>query len=340
MKLNLLEKSVLATIAYYNVVDYPLTGFEVFKYLINPSYITAISDIDENSKIEPIKEIKFIDILRILESDNLKNYICKKNGFYYLLNKQILQNTKRNLYQIRIKRQKISDEKWKQTTKIIKWLQIIPYVRMVLINGSMAMHNAGEESDIDLLIVAKNKRIWTTRFSITLFFQIIGKRRYGTKIKNRFCLNHYITDIFLKSSLLNLYVAHLYAHLVPVLEIEKGIYGRFQFENRWIGNYLCFYNVEKLDNQKKIKNSKIMKICRNFQEIILNTFLGDILEKIFGFFQKYLIKNHPLINREDGRIIFDDNQLEFHPNSQGMKILNKYKEIISKLDIGITKEYN
>lgn len=330
MNLNLLEKSILATIAYYDVMDYPLTGFEVFKYLINPSYIIAMSDIEKDTEIEPIKEIKLLDVLKILENNNLKNYIKEKNGFYSF----------RNLYQTRIERQKISDEMWKQTKKIIKWLQIIPYIRMVLVNGSMAMYNARKESDIDLMIVTKNKRIWTARFLTTLFFQIIGKRRYNNKIESRFCLNHYITNNFLKSNLLNLYIAHLYAHLVPILELEKGIYNRFQFENRWIGDYLYFYNIEKLDNQKKIKNSLTAKFIRNFQENILNTFLGSILEKILGFFQKRHIKNHPLINQRGGRIIFDNNQLEFHPDSQGIKILNKYKENILKLDIGIKKKHN
>ncbi len=331
MDLSLLEKSVLATITYYDVMDYPLTGFEVFKYLINPSYIIAISNIKQNTEIKPIKEIKFVDILKILNSNNLKNYIEEKNGFYC--------SKGRNLCQVRIERQKISDEMWKKTKKITKWLQIIPYIRMVLVNGSMAMYNAKKESDIDLMIVTKNERIWTTRFLTTLFFQIIGERRHNKKIENRFCLNHYITDNFFKSNLLNLYVAHLYAHLVPVLELERGIYNRFQFENRWIGDYLCFYNIEKLDSQKKIKNSIVIKFIRNFQEVILNTFLGNVFEKISGFFQKKHIKNHPLINQKEGRIVFDDNQLEFHPNSQGIKILDKYEKNILSLDIGIKKEH-
>ncbi len=331
MKLNLLEKSTLATIAYYDVMDYPLTIFEIFKYLISPTYIASISEIESNKEIEPLKEINLIDILKILKDSGLKNYIVEKNGFYSLRN---------NLYQTRIERQKISDKMWKKTKKIIKWLQIIPYIRMVLINGSMAMYNAKKESDIDLLIVAKNKRIWTTRFLTSLFFQVIGERRYGKKIKNRFCLNHYISGNFLKSELFNLYVAHLYAHLVPILELENGLYNRFQFENRWIGNYLYFYNVEKLDNQQKIKNNYIAKLIRKFQEIILNTFLGNILEKVLGFFQKKRIKNHPLIDQKDGRIVFDDKQLEFHPNSQGIKILNKYEKIMLELDIGIKKEHN
>ena len=32
--MNSLEKSILSTLVYYDVLDQPLTGWEVFKYLI------------------------------------------------------------------------------------------------------------------------------------------------------------------------------------------------------------------------------------------------------------------------------------------------------------------
>ena len=331
MELSLLEKSILATVAYYGIMDYPLTGFEIFKYLINLSFITAISKIEQDEEIEPIGEIKLFDILEAIGNNNLKNLIKEENGFYSLKG-LVLSAVERDLYRARIERQKISDEMWKKAKRIVKWAQIIPYTRMILVSGSMAMYNAGGKSDIDLMIVVKSGRIWTARFFTTLFFQIIGQRRHGKKIKNRFCLNHYIADNFLKSNFSDLYTAQLYAHLVPILELEKGIYNRFQFENRWIGNYLFSYNIEKLDNQRKIKNNSIMKFVRNFQEIILNTFLGTILEKTFGFFQKKHIQHHPLVNQKDSRIVFDNNQLEFHPDSQAVKILREYKKVLSELD--------
>jgi len=336
MELNLLEKSILATIAYYDVMDYPLTGFEVFKYLMNPKHIASLSKLNPDSEIEPFKTINLIDVLRTLNASTLKQYIDQENGFYFL--KEFTPpKAGRDLYRLRIERQKISDELWKKSIKIIKWIQIVPFIKMVLMNGSMAIHNAKKESDIDLLIVVKNKRIWLTRFLITAFFQITGRRRHGKKVANRFCLNHYIADNNLKISTASLRIAYL-AHLVPVLELEQGIYNRFQFENRWAGNYLYFYNLEKLDNRQKIKNNNFLKSIRRFQEIILNTFIGTILEKIFKFFQIAHIKRSKLLNQEGGRIIFNDTQLEFHPDSPQSKILHKYNHNLKSLGLDIQEE--
>ena len=65
--MNSLEKSVLATIAYYDVLDYPLTGFEVFKYLINPLHLMAQAGLKQNLELEPIKQNDFLNILKVLE---------------------------------------------------------------------------------------------------------------------------------------------------------------------------------------------------------------------------------------------------------------------------------
>jgi len=336
MDLNNLEKAVLATIAYYDALDFPLTGFEVFEYLINP--VRLISAENQFSEIEPINKIALKDVLGILNSRNLSFYLGEKNGFYFLKNKE-------HLIETRIMRQKISGQRWKKVRKIIKYLQIVPFIKMVAISGSLAMDNVKQESDIDLFIIAKNKRVWTTRFFTTLFFQIIGQRRYGKKIENRFCLNHYITDKSLKINFRSLANAQTYSHLVLVLEIEQGIYNKFQKQNDWIKDYLYAYHPQKLNSQRKIKTGSFLRFFAKIREFILNSFLGLILEKILGFFQKKLIQRHYLNLKGRGRIIVDETQLEFHPDAQEAKILDKYNTNMlrlgfktQELDSGLTSK--
>lgn len=84
MRLSLLEKSILATIAYYDVLDYPLTGFEVFKYLINPSHIIAQSKPEQSLVSESLAQPRFLDILKTLKIKPLEDFIGEKNGFYFL----------------------------------------------------------------------------------------------------------------------------------------------------------------------------------------------------------------------------------------------------------------
>lgn len=351
MNLNLLEKSILATIAYYDVLAYPLTGFEVFKYLINPSHIIAQFKPEQALASESLAQPCFLDTLKALKNKPLKNYIEEKNGFYFLKNRA-------KLYKTRIERQKISDQKWKKARKIIKYLQIIPYLRMIAISGSLAIANTKKQSDIDLLIITKHKRIWTNRFLITSFIHLLGKRRHNKKTADRLCLNHYITDKSLKIDFPSLYNAQTYAHLMPVSEIEPGIYKKFQKANQWIENYLAFYpaspdaslakserasqggSEQNDSNQRLIKNRKVLRKIARFQEIILNTFLGTILEKILAIFQKTIMKKHLPPARGEGRVITDDFQLEFHPASPEVKILDKYNKIMLKLGFRMKPEKN
>jgi predicted nucleotidyltransferase len=333
MELNLLEKSILATIVYYDVLDYPLTGFEIFKYLINPSYIIAQSKPEQALVLGSLTQPCFLDTLKALKNKSLKNYIEEKNGFYFLKNRA-------KLYETRIERQKTSDQKWKKARKIIKYLQIIPYLRMIAISGSLAIANTKKQSDIDLLIITKHKRIWTNRFLITSFIHLLGKRRHNKKTADRLCLNHYITDKSLKIDFPSLYNAQTYAHLMPVSEIEQGIYKKFQKANQWIKTYLTFYPKEDSPNQRLIKGRKFLQKIARFQEIILDTFLGTILEKILAIIQKTIMKKHSSKEKGQGRVITDDFQLEFHPASPEIKILDKYNKIMLKLGFRTKPEKN
>lgn len=331
MNLNLLEKSILATIAYYDILDCPLTGFEVFKYLINPSHLIAQSISKQNLQSELLTQPSFLNILKGLEDRPLKNFIEKKNGFYFLKGRQRIVRT-------RIKRQKISDQKWKKVKKVIRWLEVIPYLKLVVISGSLALNNVKKQSDIDLLIVAKHRKIWTVRFLIAFFTHLIGKRRHGKKTANRLCLNHYITDKSLKIDLPSLYNAQTYAHLIPILQVEKGIYNKFQKANQWIKSYLAFYPEQKISDQRLVKTKNFFWGIAKFQEVILDTFLGNILEKILSLIQKKIIKYHSLKEKGEGRVITDDFRLEFHPASPEVKTIDNYNKNILKLGLRIKPE--
>ena len=305
--MNSLEKSILATLVYYNVLDRPLTGWEVFKYLIR------------------IKDIKLNEVLDILEnSSELNKLVSQKNGFYFLKGRQVIIKE-------RIKRHKIADRKWKTARRTIKLFQMIPFVRMVAVSGSLAMNNTRENSDIDLLIVTKTGRIWTCRGLITIFSHLIGRRRHGVLTKDRFCLNHYLTEKSLKIPYKSLYNAQTYAHLTPFWQSRNNLYKRFQKANQWVSEYLTFYPVNIKGYLREIKSNCFFKDIRELKEFILEGIIGNFIEYILKKIQQTRIKKDPLTYQSGGRVVFSDNQLEFHPNSPEKWILKKYNQKMKKL---------
>jgi len=308
MNLSDLEKSILSTLVYYDVLNQPLVNWEVFKYLNKKGDF----EVDLN---------KVLDVLE--NSSELSKYINQKNGLYFLKNRE-------KIVKQRIQRQIIADKKWKKAKRVIRFLQTIPYIRMVAVSGSLAMNNTKEESDIDLLIIVKSGRIWTCRIFTTLFFQSIGQRRHGQLTKNRFCLNHYITDKSLKIPHKSLYNAQTYAHLVPVWQ-KRGLYRKFQKANAWIKEYLVNYPREQKGYLNVLKTSWFFNSEAQFKEWILDTWLGDKLESFLRNFQVKRIKKDSLTYKLGGRVVFNDDQLEFHPDSPEKKILQKYNQKMKEL---------
>jgi len=304
-----LEKAILATLVYYDVLDRPLTGWEIFRYL---------KRISPNQKPPSL----FLVLKTLERSSQLKKYIQQKNGFYFL------KGQKKKI-EIRIKRQKIADQKWKKVKKVAYWFQWLPFVKAILVSGSLAMHNPKKESDFDLLVITQANRIWTARALTTLFIHLIGQRRHQTLTKDRFCLNHYITDHSLEIHHQSLYNAQTYTHWVFLFGQSK-IMKELEKNNYWIKNYLICGPQLGL-NLLQIKESFWQKKLKGLIEKLLNGRLGNQLERILKEFQIQRIKKDPLTYQSGGRVVFNNQELEFHPDSPEKPILKKYNQIMKNL---------
>lgn len=302
-----LEKSIIATLAYYDILGLPLTGFEVYKYLTNVD-----------------NPISFYNVLDLLENNGLlQKHLGRKNGFYFLKGRV-------NIVWQRIKKEKIIQEKWKKRKSTIKLLAAVPFLRTVVLSGSMAVGNTGKDSDIDLLIIVKTGRIWTTRLLVTILLSILGARRHGKFIKDRICLNHYITDTSLKINFPSLYNAQTYVHLIPILGDAK-MFTRFQKENSWVREKLPFYlSTSNGGNLKYLKSSLFLRVIAGLGELVLREKWGDFVERILAGWQRKVIGRKTDASGR-GRITVDDTQLEFHPSSPEAWIIDKYNRKIEEL---------
>jgi predicted nucleotidyltransferase len=178
----------------------------------------------------------------------LKQSVSQKNGFYFLKSNPLKEPVK-----TRIERQKIADKKWKKTRKIVRWFQLVPYCRMAAISGSLALGNTREESDLDLLIMSKQGRVWTLRVLLSALTQAMGQRRHGSVINDKICLNQYLTDQFMEIAPKNLSNAQSLARLVPLFGLSE--FRRFSEENDWANRFLFFSPEATGNNFRVVKES-------------------------------------------------------------------------------------
>jgi len=344
MTLNLLEKSVLATIAYYDILDYPLTGLEVFKYLINPLHVIAQSDLKKNLELEPLNKTSFLDILKILENKSLKKIIDEKNGFYCIRKARLRPAGSGNpnapiridkLVKQRIERQKIAVARWKKVYKVIKFLQPCPFIKMIAVCNSLAIDNSKKQADIDFFIIVKRNRIWLTRFLITFIVWLLGEWRHKKRIAGKICLSFYITDqaLNLKSITIepyDIYLAHWVAQLKPVY-CRNQIYEEFISENQWLRNYLLNFDQILNIRHPEFKTNKFLSFIQKLLEKILIGWLGNLIEKLFKIIQKYKISSKTIAHKIPTAVVVSDKILKFHENDRREFFQEKFKERLKLL---------
>ncbi len=312
-----LEKSILATLTYYHILGRPLTIWEIWRYLISPPDLPAQ---------KPIQLKHLLGLVN--QSQPLKSRLGIKNGFYFLKGGE-------KLVKQRIERQKIADQKWKKVKRIVRLAQILPYLRSIQVSGSLAINNPKINSDIDLLIVAKPGRIWTARALLTLFAYLTKQYRHKGLTKDRLCLNHYLTENSLQVPHQSIYNAQTYFNLVPIAGSPE-LANQFQKSNQWLGKYLANYSQPQ-KNYTRLVNKGWLNYLAGVIEFILDQRAGDWLELWLKKFQIRRIKKDPLTYQAGGRIIFTDQQLEFHPNSPEKRILQEFNLKLKQLRLNWPK---
>jgi len=329
-----LRNSILATLIYYDILDFPLTLLEVNKYLINPSRL------DKNVK-SSVFDIKLGDIAVVLDNMTKAEIIGSKNGFYFLSQRD-------DLYELRIKREKIAAQKWKKFLRIAKWFQAVPYLRAVLASGSLSINNTTQQSDFDVLVVAKSGRLYICRVILSLVASFFRARRtrYERSAPDKFCFNHYITDRDFPATHGNLnsehgnlnikyeslYNAQTYANLKPVLA-RNGIFSRFYTENIWLNKYVYNFKPAGEFVLRKVSLNSFLSGMGKVGEFVLDSPLGDRLECWAKKYQQKRIKNNPATYEPGGRVVFNDNELEFHPHSFEAFAIDKYNKKLKQLGI-------
>ncbi len=313
-----LSKYILTTLAYYDALDYPMTAFEIWKNL------TRI----DSKEVEDEKKITLAEIVKELEEDKLKRVVCVFQGFYFLRGRE-------SLVQQRIERNKIAEKKLKIAIKIAKFLRFVPYVRMVAVTGRLAMKNTEKKSDLDFLIALKNRKIFTGRLLVTLLVHLLGKRRYGTKIEDRVCLNHFLNKKYLKINLENdfgtseyFFSASEYSFLFPLFGSKT--FQRFREQNVWIKKYKMNYTVFESSNMKFVKDILPAKIIRKIGEKLLQ---ADFVEKLLKKWQIERISRDPRTHQSGSVIIANERMLVFLPEPQGAKIFEKFQRKLNDLSL-------
>ncbi|MBI1888823.1 MAG: hypothetical protein HYS15_02735 [Candidatus Spechtbacteria bacterium] len=308
------NRAIIKTLAFYDALGHtPLTALELYRRLLRPEVGAAV----------PVSFGSFFKKLSDIKSE----YISASRGFYFL---------KENVggYRKRVQIGKTGIAKWRIARRMIRLISFLPFVRMVGITGSLALHMTNKESDIDVLIVTKHGHIWAARIFVSFFMQIFGYRRHGSCVRDRICLNHYVSDSSLILRPQTLFSAHICATFLPVWS-KYGVSERFLNQNnKRVASYFYHERYSPTDFRSVKEDIPLFFLAiRCFFEFVVFRISGRFLEFLCRKVQAQRIRrNMESMGVAPGAVIFDDEALVFHhprPASQEAMVL--YEQHLGRL---------
>ncbi|MFH2085241.1 MAG: nucleotidyltransferase domain-containing protein [bacterium] len=283
--------SILQTLKYSDHFDFPLTASEIYTRLIE---IKASRSQIEATLSELCRSKK----------------IGKTKNSYHLPHRETLVSR-------RLKCAKLSKPLLARARKLSSKISHLKSILAIYLTGSLAVGNTDRDSDIDLMIITKPGRLWTTRLLLTLYTTLLNLRRTPHSLNNsgKLCLNLYLTPnaYLLPPDRRSLYTAYELIQAVP-LHDPMDTHSALLSANSWIHNYL----------PNAITGSDLEGSAqpRPYSERGRSDPIGNLLESLVYHLQFLYMR--PRITRE---YVTKDSAF-FHPHNPGEIVINKLSRLI------------
>jgi len=237
-----LRSSILKTLAYFDLFNYPLSLEDIRRFL----------DVEADEVVIE-REVRSL----------LRQARVYRTGPYYSLQDNPALADRRQKGEVH------ADELLLIAAHNAKLLYQFPFVRGVCISGSLSKRCADERADIDYFIITRANRLWIARTLMHCFKKLSYLRGH----QHRFCMNYYIDEEALEIKEKNIFTATELLTLMPMC--GNGALDQFFEANSWTSLYLPHYR----DRHWVDKGYHRTSLLKRMLEALFNNRLGDRFEK-------------------------------------------------------------
>lgn len=307
MNYSVLEQKILKTVCYFDLFNFPLTSWELYKNLY-----TA-----ENEKIE--------DIFRASQNLLKIKALEFNQGFYFLPHRQetIISRKKHYL---------LAQVKMKIALRYARLLKNLPFVQAIFICNSLAYQNSKQNGDIDFAIIVKQNRIWTCRFFCAGLMALLHRRPTQQTQKNRICLSFFISESNLNLQKIaypeDIHFTYWLKQFLPIYD-RRDYIQQLAKANPWVDKILPNYTSTITNERWMIKNN--FRVCYLLEKLF-QTRLGGFFE---NYLKKFQLKIMParlqeLSQTENTDVVINSSILKFHDKDNRQEIKKNWTENYQK----------
>lgn len=292
-----LEISIFRTIAFFSVFSWPLTEFEVWKFLYQP----------------PEGQTDFAHVLSVLDESIWLKARITRHGRHVGIGDVAAQTALRDA------RFRDALRKHRKLASVVAWMRHVPGLRGLAICNSLSWHATTEKSDIDLFIATAPGRTWTARL-FAAFPLMISRRRPGESV-DPVCLSFFATTARFNLSTLSHaddpYLLYWTATIAPI--VGGAWYEEFIHRNTWVWQHL--------PNARPVTRAPFF---RQRSKSLLSGLPLPLVELVARLLQMWRLPK--LLKRRmnlDTSVIVRNDMLKFHDNDRRVEYATKWREILA-----------
>ncbi|MEO8470969.1 MAG: hypothetical protein ABI477_02210 [Chryseolinea sp.] len=304
---RILRETVVNTIVYFDIFKYPLKIDEVIAFM-------GISGFMRD------------EVQGALDELTAHSIVSKIEDFYSLHddNEKVSRRLKGNI------------EAAKHMPMAMRWARFIsnfPFVRGVLISGSLSKGYMDEKSDLDFFIITASGRLWITRMLLVVF-----KRIFLFGSHKNFCVNYFVDSDNPKIAEENIFTATELATLIPFYGAEE--YDKLVRSNLWLREYLPNWQKKSLNGVPKSRAKGLKKLLECVIDHCSPKKLNDQFRALTVMRWKRLYEKE--YNKVDFDVVFKSNEhvSKNHPRNFQKKVLTVYQQKIDGVHLRLTEFYS
>ena len=222
----------------------------------------------------------------------------------------------------------LADKKMGKARRMSKVLSQFPFVRSVMISGSLAKSYMDETSDIDFFVIMKPGNIAISKTMIGLF-----RRFFASK---SLCVNYMISEDNLHIKKQNIYTAVEMATLIPT--IDSGLFEPFMRENiHWVRSFLPNAIIQE-NSILPMKSGKLKQLGEYLLTSRLANKIDDKLRQIY--LKRSGLQLGPNKVKKGGEQVINKGILKLHNKSYQSRIMDMYEQYEQNFDSGEELVFN
>lgn len=236
-----LDSALVQTLLYFDIFKYPLSADELLR-----TCGVKLPDPEIGRKS--------------LQNLEQKGYINREGEFYFV-------GEGEGYVERRLRGNELAEKRMVKARKVSRFIGSFPYVKAVMLSGSLSKNYMESDSDLDFFIVTRPGRLWVARTMLILYKKIILLNSH-----RNFCVNYFVDTDHLDIEDRNIFTATEVVYLLPTY--NRKAYDRFRERNAWADEVFPNFGNRNTDQCHVERRSFKARVI----ESLLNGSIGDRLD--------------------------------------------------------------